>query len=186
MLSEQGRTVNLSSLILLMTVIAEFRPLIEPAIPEIVNLLKNGDPEVRGAGTYTLCKLLGQGETANFIGSSLLMNIIVEFQPLIDTTIPGIVDLLKHNNGEVREAGADTLSKLSEQSKTANLLGLTLLMKMIAKFRPLIVHAIPGIVELLKDRDLSICITCANALSTFSAQGKTDNLSDLFADDNHS
>jgi HEAT repeat protein len=169
-----------------MTVIAEFRPLIESVIPEIVNLLKNSNQEVRRAGTYTLCKLSGRGETANFIGSSLLMKIIEEFQRLIGTTIPEIVDLLKHNNRRVREAGADILSELSEQSKTANLWGLTLLMRMIAKFRSLIIHAIPVIVDLLKDDDLSIRITCVNALSTFSAQGKTDNLSDLFANDNHS
>jgi hypothetical protein len=47
------------------------------------------------------------------------MKIIVEFRPLIYTAIPGIVDLLSHSEGKVRHAGANTLSQLSGQGKTA-------------------------------------------------------------------
>jgi hypothetical protein len=43
------------------------------------------------------------------------MKITVEFRSSIGTSIPEIVYLLKHSDGVVRQAGADTLSRLSEQ-----------------------------------------------------------------------
>lgn len=61
-----------------MTVIAEFRPLIEPANRGIVNLRKDSDKEVRWAGTVVLSKLCSQ-----FIGLALLMEVTVGFQSSI-------------------------------------------------------------------------------------------------------
>jgi hypothetical protein len=48
------------------------------------------------------------------------MTIIAEFQPLMASAIPEIVQLLKHTGWEVRQAGVDALSQLSEQGKTVN------------------------------------------------------------------
>ena len=62
-----------------MTFKAEFRPLIEPAIPGIVKFLKSSERAVRSAGTNALSKLSGQGKTANLSGQVLLMNSQLNF-----------------------------------------------------------------------------------------------------------
>ena len=62
-LSEQGKTVKLPNVTFLMTIIAEFRPLIGPAIPEIVKLLKHNGAEVRQTAAHTLSRLSKQGKT---------------------------------------------------------------------------------------------------------------------------
>jgi hypothetical protein len=80
-LSERGKPTNLSGLTLLtgMTLKAEFRPLIEPAIPEIVNFLKSSQGTVRSAGTDALSKLSEQGGTANLSGQPLIMKSQLNF-----------------------------------------------------------------------------------------------------------
>jgi hypothetical protein len=54
-LSKHSKQVDLSVLALLISILAEFRPLIGKAIPQIINLLKDGD--VQMAVTNTLLKL---------------------------------------------------------------------------------------------------------------------------------
>jgi HEAT repeat len=51
------------------------------------------------------------------------MTIIAEFHQLINLTIPGIVNLLNDDDGDVRLASANALSQLSEQGQTVNLSG---------------------------------------------------------------
>ena len=63
-LSEQGKTVKLPSVTFLMTIIAAFRPLIGPEIPEIIKLLKHNDWRVRLVGVDALAQLSKQGKTA--------------------------------------------------------------------------------------------------------------------------
>jgi HEAT repeat protein len=45
----------------------------------------------------------------------LLMNIAAELGGFVGTAIPQIIDLLQHDDWYARVAGAEALSKLSEQ-----------------------------------------------------------------------
>jgi hypothetical protein len=95
--------------------------------PNIFNLLKHGDDNFAWlAGTDALPKLSDYGKIVNLLGLALLISImtIAEFQPSIGNAIPGIVTLLNNSDDDVRVAGTDTLSKLSEQGKRLNLSGL--------------------------------------------------------------
>jgi HEAT repeat protein len=176
-LSERGKTVKLSDVALLMTIIAEFRPLIGPAIPEIVKLLKHNGPEFRQIAANTLLQLSEQGKTAKLFNVALLITIIAEFRPLIATAIQEFVNLLKDSDGVVRWAGKDTLSHLSEQGKTVKLSDVALLMTIIAEFRPLTASAIPDIADLLKHSEGFIRQAGVDVLSQLSKHGKTVNLS---------
>ena len=131
---------------LLMTIIAELRPLIGPAIPEMVNLLKDSYDFVRPARD-ALLQLANQGKTARLSNVALLMMIIAECRPLITSAIPDIADLLKHRERFVRQAGVDVLSQLSEHGKTVNLSRLALLIYTIAEFQPLIGTVISEILD---------------------------------------
>ena len=62
-----------------MTLKAEFRPLIEPAIPGVVNFLKSHEWAVCWAGTDALSKLSGQGETATLSSQPLIMKSQLNF-----------------------------------------------------------------------------------------------------------
>ena len=66
-LSEQGNRANLSELgsTVLTTIIAEFRAVIAPAIPGIVNLLKDGDSRIHVACADTLSTLSERGKSGN-------------------------------------------------------------------------------------------------------------------------
>jgi HEAT repeat protein len=215
-LSEQGKTVKLPNVTFLMTIIAEFRPFIGPAIPEVVELLKHNGSEVCKTVANTLSQLSEQGKIAkgpvipeivkllkntnwevclagvdalsqlsehgkmdNVSDVASLMTIIAEFRPLIASAIPEIVTLIKHTRWEVRETAANTLLQLSEQGKTVKLPNGTLLMTIIAEFRPLIGSAIPEIVELLEHNRSEVRQTAANNLLQLSKQGKTAKLFDV-------
>ena len=80
-LSEQGERANLLEprFNVLTTIIAEFRAVIAPAIPGIVNFLKSSQETVHSAGTNALSKLSEQGETVNLSGQALLMNSQLNF-----------------------------------------------------------------------------------------------------------
>jgi hypothetical protein len=60
--SEQGKRLNLSGLVLLINIIAQFQPLIGKASPEIIALLNNSDEDIQKAGTDALSTLSGHGE----------------------------------------------------------------------------------------------------------------------------
>jgi HEAT repeat len=78
-----------------------------------------------------LSQLSKQGKAAKLSDVALLMTIIDDFRHLLGSAIPGIFDLLKDNNWEVCQAGADALSQLSEHCKissTASLSRVGLLM----------------------------------------------------------
>jgi uncharacterized protein (UPF0147 family) len=131
-LSEQGNRANLlePGSIVLTTIIAEFRAVIAPAIPGIVNLLKDDDLRIHVACADTLSTLSERGKSGNLSGPTLLtgMTLKAEFRPLIEPAIPGIVNFLKSSEWKVRSAGTNALSKLSEQGETANFSGQALLM----------------------------------------------------------
>jgi HEAT repeat protein len=46
---------------------------------------------------------------------ALLTNIAAELRGFVGTAIPQVIDLLQHDDWYAREAGAEALSKLSEQ-----------------------------------------------------------------------
>jgi len=53
-----------------MSIVAEFRGSIRPAIPRIIALLTNSDEDLLRAGVGALLKLSEQGEISNFVTSS--------------------------------------------------------------------------------------------------------------------
>jgi hypothetical protein len=112
-------------------IIAEFRPVIAPAIPGIVNLLKDGKWRIQIACVDALSTLSERGKPINLSGLTLLtgMTLKAEFRPLIEPVIPGIVNFLKSGERAFCWAGTDALSKLSEQGETANLSGQPSIMK---------------------------------------------------------
>jgi HEAT repeat protein len=118
-LLEQGKPVQFIGSTLLTIIIAEFRPLIAPAVPKIVNLLKDGDREIHIACADALSTLSERGKPVNLLGVILLMMITAEFRPLIEPVIPVIVNLLQDNDRLVRRACTNALSKLSGQGETA-------------------------------------------------------------------
>jgi hypothetical protein len=130
-LSEQGKRANLlePGLTVLTTIIAEFRAVITPAIPGIVNLLKDGDETIQIACADALSTLSERGNPINLSGLTLLtgMTLKAEFRPLIEPAIPGIVNFLKSSELTFCRAGTNALSKLSGQGETANLSGQALL-----------------------------------------------------------
>ena len=107
------------------------------------------------------------------------MIVLAKSWPSIDIAISEIINLLKNSRPYIRQVGADTLSKYSEQSKIVNLSCLALLMRIIAQFQPFIVTAIPKIVALLQDSDTNVSMACITALSKFSEQGMMVSLSGL-------
>jgi hypothetical protein len=108
----------------------------------------------------------------------LLIGVVAKFQPLIMTAIPEIANLLIDSRWAVQETGAATLLKLSEQSKSAfQLSGPTLLISIIAEFRPLIANFLPQIIALLKDAHRSVRKAGADTLLKLSEQGERLNLS---------
>ena len=76
---------------------------------------------------------------------------------------------------DVCSAGADALSKLSEQGKVKisdlNVVDVLVL----AEYRESIRPAIPEIIDLLSHEELDVCEVAADALSKLSEHGKTSN-----------
>ena len=101
-----------------------------------------------------------------------LISIVVEFRPLILSAIPRIIALLKNSDENFRRVGIDAVSNLSDHGKRVNLSGLTLLMSILAEFRPFIEPTIPEILKLLNDPHQSVRMMAANSLSKLAAHGK--------------
>jgi HEAT repeat protein len=121
-LSEQGKNIKYSGLALLMSTIAEFRESIVSTIPQIITFLSDSNWGVRSAGANTLLKLSEQGKNIKYFGLALLMSSVAKFRESIGSAIPQIITFLSNSDWGVRSAGANTLSKLSEQGKTSNIL----------------------------------------------------------------
>jgi hypothetical protein len=117
-LSDHGKTANINIMLsaLLMTISAEWRPLIGTAIPKIVDLLKDSNEYMRWMYVNVLNKFSKQGKRTNLSGLTLLMTFIAGLQHLTGPAVSGIVDLLNDSNGKVRLAGAATLSGLLQGS----------------------------------------------------------------------
>ena len=107
----------------------------------------------------------------------MLIGLVAEFQPFLVTAIPDIANLLIDSRCAVQETGAATLLKFSEQSKSVQLSGPTLLISIIAKFRPSIAKFLPQIIALLKDAHGSVRKTVVDTLLKLSEQGERLNLS---------
>ena len=108
---------------MLISIVAEFQDSIMCAIPDIVSFLSNSSWPVREAGADALSKLSDHGRSVNSLASSLvlLIYILVEFQPLIGTHIPTIINLLGDSDEDIQMAGINALSKLSKHGKNVNL-----------------------------------------------------------------
>jgi hypothetical protein len=109
---------DLLNIVLLIKIIVEFRTLIHTVIPDIIQLTKDGDWEVYEGAAEALLTLSDHRKTANLFVPALLMKIIVEFQPLIGTAIPGIAESLTDDSW-ICQRGIAALSKLSEKGKTS-------------------------------------------------------------------
>jgi hypothetical protein len=86
-LSDRDRAVDLLVLALFMKMIAEFRPSIVTAIPELVTLLKDRNIDVCKACVTALSKFSEQGKTGMLSNLALLMRIIAEFRALIGPVV---------------------------------------------------------------------------------------------------
>ena len=95
-LSEQGDIFVQSRVALLKSIAAESRLSIQACMPQIVQLLKDNDRDVRIAGVDTLAKLSKQGNLNISVNSRvvLLISIVAEFHKFIQPSIPQIVELL--------------------------------------------------------------------------------------------
>ena len=118
-LSEHGKKVKLSCLTLFISLLAEFHPLIEPAIPGIISLLKDKHESIRKAGIDALSKISEHGKRVSLSPWHLvwLIDIVAKFGLSIEPAIPVIIALLKDSDKGVRKAGADAVSKLLSQGK---------------------------------------------------------------------
>jgi hypothetical protein len=106
-------------MLLLMNILAKFRSSIIVNVPNIINLFKDRDENIRKAATNTFLELAEHGKSKFTNCISLLTSIVAEFRPLIGKAIPQIIDLLK--DGDVRMVVTNTLSKLAEYSKRMEL-----------------------------------------------------------------
>ena len=91
-------------------------------IPEIVSLLSNGERNVRIACVDALSKLSEQGKVSKFSDPDNAHELVAEIRVSIRRAIPEIISLLSDTYLDVRIAGADALSKLSEKGKVSNFL----------------------------------------------------------------
>ena len=95
----------------------EFRPLMRAAIPAIITLLKDSHDYIQQAAADALFKLSEYCKRVNLWDITPLISIIAEFQPSIKTGFPNIIRLLSDRDDNIRMAGSDTLSKLSDRGK---------------------------------------------------------------------
>ena len=119
-LSGQGNVLSFSDpdIVDVITIIAEFRESIRDAIPELITLLRPWSWDVCEAAANALVKLSEQGQASNFLTWTHIVDVLVaEFRESFKPAIPQIIALLSDKEWIVRRAGADTLSRLSEQGK---------------------------------------------------------------------
>lgn len=119
-LSKQGN-IKFSNLnIVDICFIAEFQELIGAAIPQIITLLRNTDVCVACANA--LAELSEQGKVLKKSGLNVVDVLVAVFQMSIRPAIPQIIAFLGHSEFYVCGAGADALSKLSEQGDISSFL----------------------------------------------------------------
>jgi hypothetical protein len=90
---------------------ADLRRSIGASIPQIINLLEDNSAFVRAASAAALATFSEQGMYHAWTCTGPLTTITAEFQGLIETSIPHIVSLLKHEKSTV--CAMAVLSKLS-------------------------------------------------------------------------
>ena len=100
-----------------MEIIAQLRPLIPIAIPDILKLVRSHNEYVCKAGVDTLLKLLYHSKKVSRSASmALFISNLAELRPWIVSAIPDIVEFLISG---YRYAGqANAVSKLLEQGKS--------------------------------------------------------------------
>ena len=169
------KTVNSSSLALLMGLIAELQCSVNAAILEVVNFLKDSDAKVRLATVEALSEVSDRGKAVDLLVLALFMKMIAEFRPSIVTAIHELVTLLKDSDTDVCKACITALSKFSGQGKTGYASNLDLLTRIIVEFQALISPAIHDMVKSLSDCDSNVHLAYVDALSQLSRQGKRRN-----------
>ena len=87
------------------------------AIPDIVNFLSDSSRAVRDTAADALSKISDHGMNVNLSSLVLLIHILVEFQPLIETHILTIINLLEDSDEAIQMAGINALSKFSKHGK---------------------------------------------------------------------
>ena len=139
----------------------------------MITLLRDSDVCIQKAATAALFKLSEYSKRINLSDLALFTSLIAQFQPSISTGLPDIIRLLNDRDDNIRKAGLNTLSKLSDRGKIVTLSDLALLISILADFRPLIGTAIRDIVILLKDRHRHVRRAGADAVSKLSEHGKS-------------
>ncbi|KAJ7221286.1 hypothetical protein GGX14DRAFT_558784 [Mycena pura] len=132
----------------------EFQQEIWPAIPMVVELLKDSNPDVRRAALDSLSGLGAQAEFQLEIQPAIPMGctcipLVLEHKQEIWPAIPMVVELLKDSYSTVRQAALESLSGLGAR----------------VEFQQEIRPAIPIVVELLKDSQSSVCRAALQYLS---------------------
>ena len=94
-----------------------------------------------------------------------------EFRGLVRDAIPEIIDLLWHDEEDVRSASSEALLKLSEQGNISSFCPNVVDVLFVAEFRESIRAAIPQIVSLLRPWKSYICEVGVNTLVKLSEQG---------------
>jgi hypothetical protein len=98
---------------LLYDITVEFRDFLHVCIPQFVTILKDSNTEVCTAGVHALVQLSEEGDLSMQSAVVLLRRIAAESRDAIQGSIPHIVGFLKAGDGDLRQAGANALSKLS-------------------------------------------------------------------------
>jgi HEAT repeat protein len=119
-LSDRGRTVDLLVLALFIKIIAEFRPSIVTAMPNLLTLLKDSDIGVCKACVTALSKFSEQGKPGNLSNLALLMRIIAEFRALIGPAVLDMVKSVNDGDSKICVGYVYALSELSQQGKRGN------------------------------------------------------------------
>jgi hypothetical protein len=146
---------------------AGFRGFLATSIPQIIDLLQDDGLFVRNA-VYALSDLSKHGMSLIWSGMVPLTSIAAEFQRLIATSIPQIINLLKDDFACVSAGIA--LSEFSKYGMLPICSGMAPLTSIAAEFRELIATSIPHIIDLLDDYE-TVHWSTVDALSGFSAHG---------------
>jgi HEAT repeat protein len=99
-----------------------FRRAVRASMPQIIALLSDSDASVRQQSVDTLSKISEEGKISHLCFAKSLMSLVAELRESIGPAIPQLIPLLSDSNWDVCTAGANALSKMSEQGRMSHFL----------------------------------------------------------------